>query len=240
MNYTRSVNAQSRESLNYGFDEGLRSFMIAAYQYMCMGLGITGFVAFLTSVSPQLQALLYGTPLMWVVAFAPLVMAFFIGNSVMNYSLGHARLMFGVFAALMGLSIGSIFMVYTGESIARTFFITASMFGVMSIYGYTTKKDLTSVGSFLIMGLIGVLIASLVNIFLASPMIHFVISIVSVIVFVGLTAYDTQMLKNTYYQVGSGNPELAQRVSILGALSLYLDFINLFMALLRFVGERKE
>lgn len=237
MDYTRSINTSTQESVRY--DEGLRAYMIAVFNNMAIGLGITGVVAFLTSVSPELQRMLFATPLAYVIMFAPLIMCFFIGSSIMNSSIERGRMMFAIFASLMGLSIGSIFMIYTNESIARTFFITASVFGAMSLYGYTTKKDLTSMGSFLIMGLIGILIAGLVNIFLASSMLHFVISVVSVIIFVGLTAYDTQMLKNTYYEIG-GEGEMIQKAATLGALTLYMDFINLFMALLRFFGDRKE
>ena len=156
----------------------------------------------------------------------------------MNFSIERAQMTFWGFAALMGASLSWIFAVYTGVSIARVFFITAAVFGSMSLYGYTTKRDLTSMGSFMIMGLIGIIIASLVNLFLQSSALHFAISILGVIIFVGLTAYDTQRIKSIYYQV-AGSGELAVKFSILGALSLYMDFINLFLQMLQFFGERK-
>ncbi len=234
MDFTRSL-AQAQEASN--IDQGLRAFMISVFNHMAMALGITGAVAFITSLSTDLQQLLYGTPLMWVVAFAPLAMIFFMG-SAMNYSIERARLMLALFSGLMGLSLGSIFLVYTNESIARVFFITASLFGSMSLYGYTTKKDLTSWGSFLMMGLIGILIAGMVNLFLGSTMIQFAVSVISVIVFVGLTAYDTQNLKQTYYQVAG--QEAAEKVAVYGALTLYMDFINLFISMLRLFGNRRD
>ena len=237
MDYTRTGYAQAREATRY--DEGLRAYMLSVYNNMALALGITGAVAFLTSISTSIQHLLYGTPLAWVVALSPLVMVFMMGSRIISYSVQQARTMLGVFSALMGLSLGSIFMIYTDESIAKVFFITASVFGTMSLYGYTTKKDLTSWGSFLMMGLIGVIIASLVNIFLGSTMIAFVVSILSVVIFTGLTAYDTQALKQTYYQV-SASGEVANKAAVFGALTLYLDFINLFISLLRFFGDRRN
>ena len=235
MDFTRGY-SQAREASS--IDQGLRTFMVSVFNHMAMALGITGAVAFITSISSSLQQLLYTTPLMWVVAFAPVVMSLFMGGA-MNYSVDRARAMLAIFSGLMGLSLGSIFLVYTNESIARVFFITASLFGAMSLYGYTTKKDLSSWGSFLMMGLFGIIIASLVNIFLGSTMIQFAVSVISVVVFVGLTAYDTQDIKQTYYQV-AGLGDTAEKVAVYGALRLYMDFINLFISMLRFFGDRRN
>jgi uncharacterized protein len=229
MDYTKQTVGQSATYASY--DQGLRSYMLSVYNYMASGLAITGLVALIVASSPAL-------PLQWLVAFAPLVMIFFVMPNLANYSLQKAQAMFWIFAGLMGLSISWIFIAYTEMSIARVFFISASVFGAMSLYGYTTKKDLTSMGSFMIMGLIGIIIASVVNMFLQSPAIYFITSILGVLIFIGLTAYDTQRIKNVYYQV-AGTGELAAKVAIYGALSLYMDFINLFIQLLQLFGERK-
>jgi FtsH-binding integral membrane protein len=183
--------------------------------------------------------LMFATPLAWVVMFAPIAMAIYMGAKIHSLSIQGAQFCLGIFSALMGLSLSTIFLVYTGESIARVFFITASIFGAMSLYGYTTKKDLTSIGSFMLMGLIGILIASLVNIFLASSMIHFTVSVLGVVIFTGLTAYDVQRVKENYNFMG-GNQEIAEKASIFGALTLYMDFINLFVMLLRLFGNRRD
>jgi FtsH-binding integral membrane protein len=233
---TKQIFSAAGEQVRY--DDGLRAYMLSVYNYMTVGLGITGLVAFLVASSPALLSAIYGTPLQWVVAFAPLIMIFFVMPRLMSYSLEKAQVMFWMFAALMGLSISWIFIAFTGESITRVFFITASVFGAMSLYGYTTKRDLTSMGSFMIMGLIGVIIASLVNLFMQSPAIQFGISILAVIIFVGLTAFDTQRIKNVYYQV-AGSGEIASKVAIYGALNLYMDFINLFIQLLQLFGDRR-
>lgn len=225
-------------SASTSYDEGLRSFMLAVYNYMGIGLAITGSVAFLISQSSELLRLLFTTPLQWVVMFAPLLMVFFVMPRIYSFSLSGAQMAFWTFCALMGASLAWIFIAYTGTSIARVFFITAATFGSMSLYGYTTKKDLSQFGSFLIMGLIGLVIASLVNIFLQSSAMQFVISVVGVIVFVGLTAYDTQRIKEVYYSV-SGHGEVAAKTAIYGALSLYMDFINLFIMLLQLLGDRR-
>jgi len=227
----------AKEAVRY--DEGLRSYMLAVFNYMAIALGITGLIAFLVGSVPALTQLFIMSPLRWVFMFAPLVMIFFIMPRIFSYSLQGAQISFWVFAGLMGVSLGSIFLVYTQASIASTFFITASVFGAMSLYGYTTKKDLTSWGSFLMMGLIGIIIASIVNIFLGSAPLQFVISFLGVIVFVGLTAYDTQRIKDVYYQIAGSNAEIASKVAIYGALNLYMDFINLFIQLLYFFGDRR-
>jgi hypothetical protein len=222
-------------------DEGLRAFMLGIYNNMAMGLAITGIVAYAAfrwAVSdPAVAQVLYGSPLRWVIIFAPLAFVFGLSAAVQRMQPATARLVFLAFAAVMGLSLSSIFIVFTGESIARTFFITAASFGALSLYGYTTKRDLSGMGSFLFMGLIGIIIAMIVNIFLGSTALQFAISTIGVLIFAGLTAYDTQRLKDTY-DVVAGDQVAAGRASIIGALRLYLDFINLFMFLLQFLGNR--
>ena len=182
-------------------DEGLRSYMLQVYNYMGLGLAITGVVAFLVAATPALYEPIFTTPLKWVVMLAPLGFVFFLGAKIQTMSVSAAQLTFWAFAAVMGLSMASIFLVFTGASIARVFFITAAMFGAMSLYGYTTKRDLSGWGSFLFMGLIGIIIAALVNIFLASAALQFAVSVIGVLVFTGLTAYDTQRIKEMYYEL---------------------------------------
>lgn len=230
------------------YDERLRAYMLGVYNYMALGLAITGLAALATvyfaidqtaggmALTSFGQAI-YLSPLKWVVMLAPLAMVFFLSFRIQSMSASTAQTTFWVYAALMGLSLSSIFLVYTGGSIARVFFITAASFGALSLYGYTTKKDLSGWGSFLFMGLIGIVIASLVNIFLASSALQFAISVIGVLVFAGLTAYDTQQIKEMYY-AGDGS-EVAKKKSIMGALRLYLDFINLFLMLLQLFGNRE-
>ncbi len=217
-------------------DEGLRAYMLRVYNYMASGLALTGIVAFIVANTPFLMNAIFGTPLLWVVMLAPLGVVFFMHARIQSMSAGAAQATFWVFAVLMGMSLASIFIVYTGASIARVFFITASVFGAMSLYGYTTKRDLTGWGSFLFMGLIGIIIASIVNWFLASSALDFAISVIGVLVFVGLTAYDTQNIKSMYVQ--SDGTAVVTKKAIMGALRLYLDFINLFLMLLRLFGNR--
>jgi uncharacterized protein len=217
-------------------DEGLRAYMLQVYNYMGLGLAITGLVAYLSAAFGIYQALA-ATPLIWVVVLAPLAMVFFLSARLHKMSVGTAQLSFWAFAALMGLSLGYVFLIFSGASLARVFFITAGTFGAMSLYGYTTKKDLSGWGSFLFMGLIGVILAMVVNIFLGSPALHFAISVIGVIVFVGLTAYDTQQIKEMYYEADAG--DVMARKTIMGALRLYLDFINLFIMLLHLFGDRE-
>jgi hypothetical protein len=219
-------------------DEGLRSYMLSVYNYMGLGLAITGLVAFLVASTPALYGPIFGTPLKWVVMLAPLGFVFFLGAKIRTMSVGAAQLTFWLFAATMGLSLASIFLVFTGESIARVFFITAGTFGAMSLYGYTTKRDLSAWGSFLFMGLIGIIIAMLVNLFIASSALHFAISVIGVLVFTGLTAYDTQRIKEMYYELDGS--DVVARKAIMGALSLYLDFINMFVMLLHLFGTARE
>ena len=218
-------------------DEGLRSHMLRVYNYMTGGLALTGLLAFLTANTPAVYNAIFGSPLVWVVMLAPLGFVIFLSARIHKMSFGTAQIAFWLFAALMGLSLASIFVMFTGASITRVFFITAGTFAAMSIYGYTTKRDLTGWGSFLFMGLIGIIIASLVNtFFVESSMMQFVISVIGVIVFVGLTAYDTQNIKNEYSE--HYGHEATGKLAIMGALRLYLDFINLFIMMLHLFGGR--
>jgi FtsH-binding integral membrane protein len=232
-------------------DEGLRAYMLRVYNYMTLGLAITGAVALGTfmaavAVDPgtgarsltQIGQLLYASPLKWVVIFAPLALVFFLSFRIDRLSVGAAQALFWIYAALVGLSLSVIFLVFTGQSITRVFFITAASFGALSLYGYTTQRDLSGFGSFLLMGLVGIIIASLVNIFLASSMLQWIVSVVGVLVFAGLTAYDTQQIKEMYYVGDDGT--VAGRKAVMGALRLYLDFINLFTMLLQLFGQREE
>lgn len=223
-------------------DQGLRSYMLGVYNYMAIGVALTGIVAYSTfymaSTNPAVAQLLYGSPLKWVIMLAPLAMVFLISAGANRMSVGATQLAFWVFAALMGLSLSSIFIVFTGQSIARIFFITSASFAGLSFYGYTTQKSLSAWGSFLMMGLIGIVIASIVNIFIGSSALQFAVSVIGVLVFAGLTAYDTQRIKETYYQVQHDTAAMG-KAAIHGALNLYLDFINLFMMLLRLFGSRE-
>ena len=231
-------------------DEGLRAYMLKVYNYMTTGLLLTGLVAYFFGKASivtgemgqivgvtSIGALLFGSPLKWVVMLAPLGFVFYLSARLHKISFSKAQTMFWLFSGVMGLSMAYIFIAYTGASIARIFFITAGTFSAMSLYGYTTKKDLTSWGSFLFMGLIGIIIASIVNIFLKSPMLYYVISCIGVLVFVGLTAYDTQKIKEMYH--ASDHPEISGKKAVMGALKLYLDFINLFIMLLHLFGQRR-
>lgn len=220
-----------------GVDQGLRSYMLKVYNFMSLGLLITGLVSYFVAQSSELMHLLYATPLKWVVLLAPIGVVLLFSYNIASMSVGTARAVFWAYSGLMGLSLASIFMLYTGQSIAKVFFITASLFASMSLYGYTTKKDLTSMGSFMIMGVWGIVIAGLVNLFFQSPAMSFVISVLGVIIFTGLTAYDTQNIKDMYYQVTHEGDR--EKVAVMGALQLYLDFINLFISLLRLFGDRR-
>jgi uncharacterized protein len=220
-------------------DEGLRTFMLGVYNYMGLGLAITGLTAFLVATTPALYIPIFTTPLKWVVMLAPLGFVFFLGARIQTMSLSAAQITFWLFCLVMGMSLASVFLVFTGESIARVFFITAATFGAVSLYGYTTKRDLAKFGSFLFMGLIGIIIAMVVNLFLASSALQFAISVIGVLVFTGLTAWDTQRLKEQYL-TGYGSAEMVGKASVMGALSLYLNFINLFMMLLHLLGVARQ
>ena len=228
----------TRETNTY-YDQGLRVYMLSIYRNMSMALGISALIAYIVGSSSQIAMMLFSTPLAYLVMFAPLIYVFFFSRNLMNMDRAQAMLHLGIFAALNGLSLGSIFLVYTTASIAKTFFITASTFGAMSLYGYSTKKDLTSLGSFAYMGLIGLVIAGLINLFLRSPALDFAISFIGVGIFIVLTAWDTQKLKSIYYAM-NGNNARAGNIAVYGALTLYLDFINLFIMLLHFFGIRRS
>src|SRR5690606_15305639 len=237
-------------------DEGLRAYMLKVYNLMALGLAITGVAALVTMMMAttndpasavatlangkmltNIGVALYGSPLKWVVMLAPLGMVFFLSARIHTMTVSGAQTAFWVFAGLMGLSLSSIFLVFTAQSIVQTFFITATAFGALSLYGYTTRRDLTGMGTFLVMGVFGLIIAMVVNIFLQSPAMQFAISAIGVLVFAGLTAYDTQQIKEMYYE--GDEVAVAGRKAIMGALRLYLDFINLFTFLLQFLGNRE-
>ena len=245
-------NTQSRTTATdtHLVDEGLRAYMLKVYNFMATGVLLTGIIALIsfkisvvTDASGAITGFtsfgnaLFFSGLKWVVMLAPLGIVFYMSFGIRKMSSAKAQTVFWVFAALMGLSLSWILLVYTGVSVARVFFITSATFGAMSIYGYTTKRDLTKLGSFLMMGLIGIIIASIVNIFMKSSMMYFVISILGVLIFVGLTAYDTQKIKNMYLASDTG--EVMGKKAVMGALTLYLDFINLFIMLLRLFGQRR-
>lgn len=230
-------------------DQGLRAYMLGVYNHMVLGLAVTGLVAlgtYLLAVAREggqiaftpFGQMLYGSPLRWVVIFAPLAFVFFISARADRISAATARNLFLAFAAMLGLSLSSVLIIFTGASIARVFFITAGAFGGLSLYGYLTKRDLSAFGSFLVMGLWGLIIASVANLFFQSTGMQFGLSILSVLIFSGLTAWDTQSIKDMYYE-GDGS-EIAAKKSVFGALSLYLDFINMFQALLYLFGQRNN
>jgi FtsH-binding integral membrane protein len=229
-------------------DAGLRAYMIRVYNYMAAGVALTGLVAWLTfsaavvQTGAGLQLTAFGQavfqgPLMWVLVLAPLGLVFAISFGINRMQPATALMLFFVYAGLLGLSLASIFLIYTGTSITRVFFISAATFGALSLWGYTTKRDLSGVGSFLFMGLIGIIIASLVNIFLHSSGLDWAISVIGVVVFAGLTGWDTQRIKEMYDPMDDGT--IGGRKAVMGALSLYLDFINLFLMLLRLMGDRR-
>ncbi|RWD95192.1 Bax inhibitor-1/YccA family protein [Mesorhizobium sp.] len=219
------------------YDEGLRKHMLRVYSYMGLGLVVTGLVAFAVASTPALYVPIFSSPLKWVVMLAPLAFVMLFSFKMQTMSAASAQAMFWAFCAVMGLSLASVFLVFTGTSIARTFFIAATMFGATSLYGYTTRRDLTQFSSFLIMGLIGVVIASLVNLFLGSTALQFAISVIGIAVFIGLTAWDTQTIKEQYAE--NFDAESQQKLAVFGAFSLYLNFINIFQLLLNFTGERE-
>ena len=232
------------------FDAGLRAHMLRVYNYMASGLALTGVVAFIvaqmsvvTGAGGQIVGMtqfgqtLFSSPLIWVVMLAPLGFIFFLSFKIRTMKASTAQAVFWAFAGVMGISMASILLQFTGASVARVFFITAGTFAAMSLWGYTTKRDLSGMGSFLMMGLIGIIIASVVNMFMASSALHFAISVIGVIVFVGLTAYDTQRIKNEYAE--HHDRETSSKLAIMGALALYLDFILLFQMLMSLLGDRR-
>lgn len=238
MDFNSKTSFASAAARTTTYDSALRAYMVKVYNFMAMALGISGVTAFLVSSSPALMQLFFGTPLAFVVMLAPLGFVIFFGYKLNKISAAQAQTYLWIYSVLMGLSLATIFVAYTGTSVARVFFISASVFGAMSLYGYTTKKDLTGMGSFLMMGLIGLIIASLVNIFLKSSAMQFALSVIGTFLFIGLTAYDTQRIKQTYYHF-AGNSEMVGKAAVMGALNLYMDFINLFIMLLQMFGDRK-
>lgn len=218
-------------------DAGLRAYMLGVYNYMAGGLLLTGVVAYGAAASGLYQAIA-GTAFIWIVLLAPFSLVMLLSFRIERMSLGTAQLTFWIYAGLVGLSLSGIFLIYTGASITRVFFIAAATFGAMSLYGYTTRSDLSRFGSFLFMGLIGIVIASLVNIFLASSALQFAISIIGVLVFVGLTAWDTQRIKEIYIE--GEDAAVAGKKAIMGALALYLDFLNLFLLMMQLFGDRRR
>ena len=234
----------SSQAQTVGMDAGLRSYMLGVYNHMTIGMAITGFFAYLTKIMSVSQGVLtplgvalYASPLKWLVMLAPLGMVFWLSARVNKMKPETARNVFYAFAAVMGVSLSSILLVFTGESVVRVFFLTAASFSALSIYGYSTQRNLTGMGSFLIMGLVGLILASIVNIFVASSAMQFIISVVGVLIFAGLTAYDTQQIKLMY--MASDSKGIALKKSIMGALRLYLDFINMFIMLLSLLGNRE-
>ena len=219
-------------------DEGLRRYMLRVYNYMASGVALTGIIAYLVASSPTALDLIFGTPLKWVVLFAPIGIALWLGFRFQKMSSTAVQAAFWTYAALWGVLASSYLIVYTGASVARVFFITAATFGAMSLYGYTTKRDLSSWGAFLWMGMIGVLIAGIANIFIASSALQFAISVIGVLVFVGFTAYDTQEIKETYYLNDSGEAE--SKSAIFGAFKLYVDFVGIFVNLMNILGVRNN
>lgn len=218
-------------------DQGLRSHMLSVYNYMTVGLGLTGVVAFLLLANPSILMNIMSSPLGFLFIFAPLGVVLYLSFRINKLSFSQAQMWFWVYAAINGVSVAAISAGYTIPSIFKVFFITSATFASMSLYGYTTKKDLSSWGSFLFMGVIGLIIASIVNIFTQSTIFSFVISAIAVVVFTGLTAYDTQKIKEMYYEGDSS--EISGKKGVMGALTLYIDFINLFIHLLRLLGDRK-
>ena len=246
----QNIQTKVRTAETHAIDEGLRAYMLKVYNFMASGVMLTGIIALIsfkisvvTDASGAITGFtsfgnsLFFSGLKWVVMLAPLGIVFYMSFGIRKMSVSKAQTVFWIFAALMGLSLSWILLIYTGVSVARVFFITSATFGAMSIYGYTTKRDLTKLGSFLMMGLIGIIIASIVNIFMKSTMMYFIISIIGVLIFVGLTAYDTQKIKNMY--MASDSSEIMGKKAVMGALTLYLDFINLFIMLLRLFGQRR-
>jgi uncharacterized protein len=252
--YDRYANSRSGAGIArsaVAVDQGLRAYMIGVYNYMTLGLGVTGLVAYgaftLADVhfeggravsASAFGQLIYTSPLKWVIIFAPLAVVFYISARINSMSVASARNAFIVFAALIGLSMSTLLLVYTGASIGRAFFATAAAFASLSLYGYTTQRSLSAMGSFMMMGVIGLFVAMLINMFLQSTGLQFAISIIGVLVFAGLTAWDTQAIKQMYY-AGDGY-EVIQKKSIHGALRLYLDFINMFQFLLMLTGSNRN
>ncbi|MEP1207023.1 MAG: Bax inhibitor-1/YccA family protein [Rhizobiaceae bacterium] len=240
--YRDQIQTRAGTQSRADIDEGLRSYMLGIYNYMATAIGLTGVAAFgmatWASNNPAVANALYNSPLKWVLMIAPLAFVLVISFGINKLSKTAAMGTFYAFAAVMGISMSWIFMVYNVPSIVQTFFVTAASFAALSLYGYTTKRSLSGMGSFLLMGLFGLIIASIVNIFLQSGALAFAVNVIGVLIFAGLTAYDTQRLKHEY-DVYAGNAQALAKSSIMGALSLYLNFVNMFMFLLSFLGNRE-
>ena len=238
MNDFNRMNTSTRAVDQAYIDEGLRAHMLRIYNYMSAALALTGIVAWF-GASSGIYVSLASTPLIYVIMLAPLGVVFYFASRINNMTVSRAQSVFWIFAGLVGLSLSYIFLAYTGTAIFRAFFITAGAFAGLSIWGYTTKKDLSAMGTFLIMGLIGIIIASVVNMFIGSAQLHFIVSVLGVIIFAGLTAWDTQKLKRDWInRVQHSGEAVAEKSAIMGALRLYLDFINLFLFMLQFMGRR--
>lgn len=244
IDYTKVVSEQSKST---SYDEGLRSYMLKVYAFMASALVLTGVMALATLYVEPIRNLMYETglggrivgqtSLGTLIMFAPIGIALFFFMGLAKLSLETTKILFWVYAGLMGMSLSSLGLVYAGQSLIKTFFICASVFGSMSIYGYTTKRDLSEFGSFMVMGLIGVILVALVNSILRSSPVDFALSFIGIALFMGITAWDTQKLKSLYYTSGGG--EMGEKMAVMGAFSLYLDFINLYIYLLRFFGDRR-
>lgn len=230
-----SANLRGETAPQTTFDAGLRRHMLSIYNYMTSGVLLTGIVAMLFANSGMAASVMTG-PLGWVIILSPLAIVFAMSFGANKFSTGTLQMMFWGFATLMGLSMSTVFLTFTGASIAATFFATAAAFAGLSLFGYTTQKDLSGFGSFLIMGVVGLIVAMLLNLWLQSPALMYAVSFLGVLIFAGLTAYDTQRLKREYFMLRG--TEFAGKAIILGALSLYLDFINMFQFLLQFMGQR--
>ncbi len=235
--------AQRSDAITGVVDAGLRSHMLSVYNYMVSGVLLSGIVAFLVAGDDTARSLFFGpagtpTTLGWVAVFAPLALVLVFSFGLNRLPTGAARAIFWAYAALMGVSLSTVLLAYTGVSVAQTFFVSAAAFAGLSLWGYVTRKDLSGFGTFLIMGLFGLIIAMLVNMFLRSSAMDLIVSVVGVLLFAGLTAYDTQRIKNLYSEVGNG--AFRGKAEVLGALTLYLDFINLFLFLLRLMGDRRQ
>jgi len=234
---TQSRRMSGAEAYDAGVDVGLRSYMLRVYNYMALGIALTGAVAFAVSTSPVMLNMIFNTPLKWIMIFAPLGVVFYLSARIGAMSAKSAQMWFWVLASLYGVMFSTIFLDFTGTSIARTFFVTAGAFAALSLYGYTTKRDLTAMGSFLIIGVVGLLIAMILNMFMASSALEFAITVIGLFIFAGLTAYDTQRIKSMY--VESDHSEVSDKKSIMGALSLYINFIMIFQFLLSFLGQQE-
>ena len=236
---TNEATKASYKRVGQYIDVGLRSYMLKVFSYMSVGLGLTAMVAYLVSISPSLVNVLYSNPLLLLmVAIAPLGLSIYLMSRISKIPPSTARTIFFVYAGLLGVALSSVFLVHTTATIATAFFVTSSMFLAMVIYGYTTGRDLTNVGAFMIMGLFGIIVASLINFFTRSPIMELAISVIGVIIFTGLTAYDTQKIKSYYLE--SDDSDISEKKAIIGALHLYLDFINLFLFILRLLNSRSR